>query len=496
MQLAASNSDRTLPKTDSARSLEEKVPHKENVQPIRTIESRIAGIRRAMEPPARLSPNSASLTLNQTAQESHLNQSITPTDKPVKPTASLTPSTQNPEELFRLKPRFHTQDQKPLRFMFLGSVCRDHFRAHNLASITGTKDDVADKYEQIGGAASNMGKASKALGRIFNIPTHVSLCARLGKPKSLSDDPVSKHLREIDRFVDLAHPADFFQDNIVITYGGERFISRDRTVPMRTTLSSEDLLQRLFEEPHLELSTNGTETKEQSKPNNEEAFLYSTLAIEEMKSCIHQSDIAILSSRYPDISLAAAIAAKKDGIPIVFDYSITNATAFEGYEQLFELSDFVFCASESAVPGMSGNDNPDELEKTLLSNYNIKNLAISGGSDPIRMHFTNDSGQMEAKTINLPKLSKEQIKDASGTGDLRNAAFSLFYLAGDRPERALQKASEIATYSIQFKGREWVRSLASWACKNPLFNNNDLVFYDIYYTKAQFEDMMHEEKHS
>ena len=153
-------------------------------------------------------------------------------------------------------------------------------------------------------------------------------------------------------------------------------------------------------------------------------------------------DIVLLDGFFPDFAEQMAKIAKTNNIPVVIDCGSWKTQ----YDALLNYCDVVICSSDFYPPGCN---NPDEVFKYLLSK-NVTNIAISRGSESI-LFQNSERGEVKVRQSN-------KIIDTLGAGDFLHGAFCYHYLVTNCFEKALIKASELATYTCEYKGtRNWLK---------------------------------------
>jgi sugar/nucleoside kinase (ribokinase family) len=158
-------------------------------------------------------------------------------------------------------------------------------------------------------------------------------------------------------------------------------------------------------------------------------------------------DIFMMDGFYPETVEEAAKICRHKGIPVVMDCGSWKPQ----FENLLEFTDIAICSSDFMPPGC--NDSEDVFR--YLEHKGIELSAISRGGDSLLFRNGERRGEIP--------VSNAEIIDTLGAGDFLHGAFCYYYLkSGCDFERALQLASEVATFSCTFKGtRQWILSLGS-----------------------------------
>lgn len=152
--------------------------------------------------------------------------------------------------------------------------------------------------------------------------------------------------------------------------------------------------------------------------------------------------ILLLDGFYPEFSIECARLAKAVGIPVVVD----GGSWKPQYSELIPLSDVVICSSDFYPPGVVDNENLFDFFEVV----NLKNVAISRGGKSILISSEKGRGEVPVKNA--------KVIDSLGAGDFLHGAFCYYYLCNNfNFQKALEKASGLATHSCKFKGtREWL----------------------------------------
>lgn len=114
---------------------------------------------------------------------------------------------------------------------------------------------------------------------------------------------------------------------------------------------------------------------------------------------------------------------------------------------LIPLTDVMICSSDFYPPGIVDNIKLFDFFEAS----GIKNSAISCGDGSILYSTEKGRGEVLVKTA--------EVVDTLGAGDFLHGAFCYYYLSsGFDFQKALEKASELATFSCRYHGiREWLK---------------------------------------
>ena len=151
--------------------------------------------------------------------------------------------------------------------------------------------------------------------------------------------------------------------------------------------------------------------------------------------------IILFDGFFPEFGIECAQIAKKKEIPVVLDCGSWKPQ----HDKLADFADFVIC-SEDFYPQ---NAVYSQQVFTYFKRKNVPFCAISRGEKPLLFYANKHFGEIE--------INQHQITDTLGAGDILHGAFCYFLLQGNTFQKALEKASEMATFSCRFKGtREWL----------------------------------------
>jgi sugar/nucleoside kinase (ribokinase family) len=153
-------------------------------------------------------------------------------------------------------------------------------------------------------------------------------------------------------------------------------------------------------------------------------------------------EIVLLDGFYPEFSIACAKFARNLGIPVVIDCGSWKPQ----YKKLLPHADIAICSADFYPPKCKGSTQVFNYVKSL----GVKQIAISRGNKNILLQNAEDFCE-----ITIRKL---KVADTLGAGDFLHGAFCYYYLEEKNIKYALRKASEMATFSCQYKGtREWMK---------------------------------------
>lgn len=153
-------------------------------------------------------------------------------------------------------------------------------------------------------------------------------------------------------------------------------------------------------------------------------------------------DIILLDGFYPEFSLACAKLAKQKEIPVVIDCGSWKPQ----YNELLKHADIAICSADFYPPNCINSAQVFNYVKSL----GVKQIAITRGDKNILHQNNNNSFEIS--------IRKAKVADTLGAGDFLHGAFCYYYLQEKETKTALMRASEMATFSCQYKGtREWLK---------------------------------------
>lgn len=248
----------------------------------------------------------------------------------------------------------------------------------------------------VGGPAAN---ASVAFATLNNGAFFVSACGQNSFTETIKEDcKVTKV-----NYIDLVDKQDFkpVLASVVTSENGDRTIFTHNPADINTGMDANELFEKV-------------------KPQ-----------------------IILIDGFYPEFSLKCAQIAKKQNIPIVIDCGSWKPQ----YRELLNFVDIAICSADFYPPHCK------ESEQVIhfLQKKGIEKIAISRGGDSI-IFADEKRGEIEIEQVN--------VVDTLGAGDFLHGAFCYYYIQFQNFEKALQKASQIASYSCGFKGtRKWINNI-------------------------------------
>lgn len=156
---------------------------------------------------------------------------------------------------------------------------------------------------------------------------------------------------------------------------------------------------------------------------------------------LNHADIALFDGFYIESAIKKAKECRAKGIPTVLD----GGSWKNGTEQLLKYIDVAICSEDFMPPGVI---HLEDVTAYLLKK-GVKKAAITRGEKSIIVN----EGQVNL----LIEIPKANVIDTLGAGDIFHGAFCYFYVQNQDFIASLQKASEVAALSCQFRGpRTWM----------------------------------------
>ncbi|MBN2485281.1 MAG: hypothetical protein JXB34_04865 [Bacteroidales bacterium] len=151
--------------------------------------------------------------------------------------------------------------------------------------------------------------------------------------------------------------------------------------------------------------------------------------------------IVLSDGFYPEMAVELLKNTGKHKIPSVFD----GGSWKTGTENILPYIDIAICSNDFHPPGLR---SLDEII-CYLQNYGIEKIAITRGGQSIVI-----AERGVFSEISVPQVA---CIDSLGAGDVFHGAFCYFYALGHSFRNALEKASEIASFSCMHRGtRNWM----------------------------------------
>ncbi len=158
------------------------------------------------------------------------------------------------------------------------------------------------------------------------------------------------------------------------------------------------------------------------------------------------ASILLVDGHYMRLAIAAARAARANGIPVVMD----SGSWKDGMDELLQLVDIAICSNDFHPPGCRNIRQVFEF----LEKRNIRRIAITRGASAVRFI---DHGKRGSAPV-------EKIKavDTLGAGDIFHGAFCYYACRpGTSFRLALAKAVRVASFSCRYPGtRLWMHDFS------------------------------------
>ncbi len=328
-----------------------------------------------------------------------------------------------------------------LKFFTIGTACVDYgITTHDLARLFNAEKGVFDAkayiepdsdYEDVGGSAVNTRLALEGTARAFGHNAVVYACTTFGRsgPQNLLKDTVLNALG-VNTFgdptvLDIYYNQDFRvkRNPVIQNYNGEY---------------------------------SGRIAFSHKKPSVDQ----SPTIRQEIADVIPHMNGVMLHSRYYSLAAHAARIAEERNIPVLLDWCEESTTMATDATDVIRHSKYVVAPGNALLPGMAKADARELLER-FVEQYGCENVAVSDGGDPVQ-YFTN--GQYGAFEVRRPHT----ISTTVGAGDARGSTSILSLALGHNFLDALKAGSEVATISIEHRGREWIPRMYNEARANAL----------------------------
>lgn len=185
--------------------------------------------------------------------------------------------------------------------------------------------------------------------------------------------------------------------------------------------------------------SNGDRTIFSSMPENSINHFLEDLPID-----LSSFDIALFDGFYPEMSHLILKELKKNDITKVLD----GGSWKPGMEEILPYIDIAILSNDFKPPLCETKFDVINF----LQSYNIKQIAITNGQEPVLMY--ND------KIIREIEVPQVEVIDTLGAGDFFHGAFTAFYLRNRIFEAALQEAAWIASQTCMYRGtRSWIKQI-------------------------------------
>ncbi len=228
----------------------------------------------------------------------------------------------------------------PLNVLVVGELARDSILYHSdLNTVADFKATRQDYIKETGGGGGNVAMNLNALIDAMGLNAEITLVTKIGTPaddylvrdKVLTDLQACHNITEI---IDLAEQLPHrVADNIIIAYGKGRFVSKDHLAQSFKWLS-------------------------EGKGKPQTGTLHNTQILEKL---VEKADIISLQSNDPDLASQITRLARQQGKPVVMDYSISDRTVAEKFDDILPDCFSILAPGEAVLSG----ENPNKLRTTL-----------------------------------------------------------------------------------------------------------------------------------
>ncbi|WP_372772348.1 PfkB family carbohydrate kinase [Mangrovibacterium sp.] len=147
-------------------------------------------------------------------------------------------------------------------------------------------------------------------------------------------------------------------------------------------------------------------------------------------------ELVFVDGFYPHMTVELCKAAKRIGIPIIFDGGSWKDHLIEVIPYL----DIAICSADFRPP----NTNTEKEVLDFFVKNNIGKIAISRGERPIIC--------CEDGVVSEIQVSRHPIVDSLGAGDFLHGAFCYYWLQSRNFKESLHLASQFASATCQYKG--------------------------------------------
>ena len=300
----------------------------------------------------------------------------------------------------------------------------------------GDEKPRVDTLDQAGGVGYNAIFAAAFMARLYDQEANLTLITHMGAEHPKHNRYQDFVLEEIDNPVDM----DPLHINVLDARSDDPTVSTPRIV---VNVDADGNRQASIPDRDLTRSyKRGLHGEAEPK-----ALTLSQRVRDEIEKLSVNSDVAILSSRLPEESMPIALNASHT----VLDLNSEVKAFIESplLNDIIQNSDDILVPAETKLPGMIDAD-PDELIARLRNEYGQSNIAISDGTNPVRLI---ENGE-ELEAFSLPDIPGECV-DSLGCGDTRTGAFSFARAQGSSFSEAVMFGSTISSISSRFPGRSW-----------------------------------------
>lgn len=222
--------------------------------------------------------------------------------------------------------------------------------------------------------------------------------------------------------------------------GENSFTSFTKSDFVNTKISHIDLVEGQYVNPVIASVITSNKNGDRNIFTHNPNSIDSEISVKQLFTDV-KPEILLLDGFFPEFSIECSEYARSNNIPVILD----GGSWKPQYNLLIDNADIIIC-SEDFYPPNCNNSN-DVIQ--YLQNRKIKKIAITRGEKNIVFQNNTKRGEVEIENI--------MVKDTLGAGDFLHGAFCYYYLESKNFELALQKASEVASYSCKYGGtRKWL----------------------------------------
>ena len=153
-------------------------------------------------------------------------------------------------------------------------------------------------------------------------------------------------------------------------------------------------------------------------------------------------NIVLVDGFHMEYCIKISSLANKNNIPVIFD----GGSWKEGMGDLLNNIDIAICSENFSPPGIKSKKKVIKF----LRKKEVNSVAITRGHKPIMIY--------EKNKLSKIRVSKIEVVDTLGAGDIFHGAFCYYYLKSNDFKNAIKEAVDIAAKScLSFGTREWMK---------------------------------------
>lgn len=175
--------------------------------------------------------------------------------------------------------------------------------------------------------------------------------------------------------------------------------------------------------------------------------LVSIADVKSARTLISEADVLLVQWEIPiEVSLKAMEIAKGVGTTVIFNPAPMGSDL---PDRVFPLCDLV-CLNETEITALTQIPVDDDTQIVAAAQFLIdrgaKSVVVTMGEKGAFFVSPEDSFSIEPYKV--------QVEDTTGAGDCFCGSYAFFIALGDKKKKALEKASKIASISVQKKGTQ------------------------------------------